>query len=299
MRAPLRALFAIVCFGLPVCRASAQRSPSDAAKTPATNYTIVMETKQSESGEGHVIYVENRSSQDIIVISVSLLECDNIRESCHPMPLKIRINAGDKRIVFRVHPRSDDRGYSYRSSFAWELANDAPRQVAQSELPPAPPAPPPGVILVPRSGTSALIDAQDFRPAVPAVDTGSACIASADLRLPNGHSVLLMQFGPEAAPLRQIMVDLDSAGRPTRYSDMRGDLVSPAGNTSSDASPGGLRTVIQIDLLQQVGMVENQGGGRASERFAVRGPGILVASALGTPATMVLRVIQECGKRPS
>ena len=297
MRAPLRVVVPIVCFGLPVGRMSAQQSNSGTPRTPATNYTIVMETKQSESGEGHVIYVDNRSSQDIIVTSVSLTECDNVRESCHPMPLKMRINAGDKRVVLRIHPRSDDRGYSYRSSFAWELVNDAPRQIARAE--PVPPAPPPGAILVPRSGASALIDAQDFHPAVPAVDTGSACIPTADLQLPNGRSALLMRFGPERAPLRQVMIELDSAGRPAHYSDARGDLVAPEGAASPDAAPTGFRTVIAIDLLQQVGMVQNQGGGRPSEKFAVRGAGILVAPTLGTPATMILRVIQECGKRSS
>src|SRR5712671_3355862 len=153
MSASLRVLLPIVCIYLPAGHASAQRSPSEAPRIPATTYTIVMETQQSESGEGQVVYVDNRSSQDIIVTSVSLLECENIRESCHPMPLKIRIAAGDKRIVLRVHPRSDDRGYSYRSSFAWELVHDAPGEVARAE--PVAPAPPPGVILVPRPGSPA------------------------------------------------------------------------------------------------------------------------------------------------
>ena len=116
-----------------------QRTPP---RTPATIQNIVTETKQSETGEGEVIYVDNRSSEDIIVKSISLTACENIRESCHLISLKIRIKGGDKRVVYRIHPRSPDAPYTYTPSISWETPNDNP---------PQPSAPPGGAVTADRT----------------------------------------------------------------------------------------------------------------------------------------------------
>jgi hypothetical protein len=291
MKASTSAYPAILLLCLASNQLLGQRTPP---KTPATIQNILTETKQSETGEGQVIYVDNRSSEDIIVKSISLTACENIRESCHVISLKIRIKGGDKRVVYRIHARSPDAPYTYTPSISWEVPNDSPS-------PPSEPAA--GAVTadantarVPFAVPSQLIDVTEFRPAVAAVDSGGVCVNVTNAGMPQGHTALLMQFGPLEAPLRQVAVEIDSAGRVFEYYDARGDLRAPVGATRLDAPPAGLRTTISINLFLQSGSLQNIGGGRPTESFSVRGAGILLAENLGNPALLIDRLMRECGK---
>jgi hypothetical protein len=99
---------------------AAQGSPSDTARIPATTSTVTSELKQSESNNDQVAYVDNRSTQNIVVTSIKLSDCENVKVGCHIISLKVRIKAGDKRMIYRISPRNPDQPVSFRFYFTWQ-----------------------------------------------------------------------------------------------------------------------------------------------------------------------------------
>jgi hypothetical protein len=98
----------------------AQAAAADTARVPATGSTVTTELKQSESNDDQIVYVDNRSSQNIVVTSLKFSECENLKVGCHIVSLKVRIKAGDKQMVYRIVPRNPDQPISFRYSFTWE-----------------------------------------------------------------------------------------------------------------------------------------------------------------------------------
>jgi len=93
------------------------------------------------------------------------------------------------------------------------------------------------------------------------------------------------------------MLIVDSAGRPVRYSDLRGDLRGPNDPSTANANPRGPRTSVALNLLDQTGMLSNTGTGAEAPVLRVRGPSILDAENLGTPSRMIERILKECAGR--
>lgn len=143
---------------------------------------------------------------------------------------------------------------------------------------------------VTRTGTVA-----EFKPAVPAVDSGGRCEAVPDHPMQQaGQRPLLYTFGPRGRAVRNIMVILDSTGAPTRYSDLRGDLRGDPDPVRAAQLSLGTRTSITIDLSKKTGVIRNAGAGLDTVAIRVRGPEMMVAPNLGTPATMIARIIEQC-----
>lgn len=141
-------------------------------------------------------------------------------------------------------------------------------------------------------------DVADFRALVPAIDTGGRCQSlPAYPRLEPGQRPLLYTFGPRGRATRNVMVIADSAGQAVRFSDLRGDLRGSPDSAAAAAFTLGPRTTISINVLEQTGMLRNLGAGIDSVALRVRGPRIFDAPNLGTPATMIARILKECGSR--
>ena len=87
---------------------------------PATSQTVDAELDTSIGNGDHMIYVNNRSSVDIIVTSVRLTECENVQGSCSVIKKKVRLGPGSRVLVHRVRPRYPDQNFSFRYSFTWE-----------------------------------------------------------------------------------------------------------------------------------------------------------------------------------
>jgi hypothetical protein len=85
-----------------------------------SNDTISVTT---ELGRGSTpsqnIYVVNVSTEPIIVFGIALRQCENVRQQCDTHPVNIKVNGGDRRIVFRVEPRDVEKAYSYRFNYSW------------------------------------------------------------------------------------------------------------------------------------------------------------------------------------
>ncbi len=87
---------------------------------PATHQTVDTELDTSLGNGDHMIYVNNRSSVEIIVTSVRLMDCENVQGSCSVIKKKIRVNAGGRVLAHRVRARYPDQNFSFRYSFTWE-----------------------------------------------------------------------------------------------------------------------------------------------------------------------------------
>jgi hypothetical protein len=160
------------------------------------------------------------------------------------------------------------------------------------------PAPPAYRVEGPFTPTVRAGDVATFRAAVPAMDTGGHCesVPGGPMLQP-GQRALLFAFGPRGARYRNVMLIVDSAGRPVRYSDVRGDLRGPNDSSISDAKPLGPRTSVALNLLDQTGMLSNTGTGAELPVLRVRGPSILDAENLGIPSLMIKRILKECAGR--
>lgn len=85
-----------------------------------TRETVVSTTEES-SGDApvHLIYVENRSTVPITVFSVSLTRCENVRGSCSPRPMRLRVRPGRRELAIRVEPANREQAFGYSFGFGW------------------------------------------------------------------------------------------------------------------------------------------------------------------------------------
>jgi hypothetical protein len=70
--------------------------------------------------EGQYIYIINHSSVPIMITGLHLTDCENIKNSCLPMPLRIRVEPGRRENLTTVRPDISDRPYTFRFSYTWE-----------------------------------------------------------------------------------------------------------------------------------------------------------------------------------
>ena len=98
--------------------ACAARRPAYVA---ATNETVFASTEEAHgAAPAHTIYIENRSTVPVLVYSVTLRSCENIKAACDsPTPLSLRLAPGRRAMVRRVEPRDPQKGFTYRYSYGW------------------------------------------------------------------------------------------------------------------------------------------------------------------------------------
>ena len=107
-----------LCAAVSAC-ASAGGSATTTYIAP-TNSTVIARLEGSiTSPTGASVVVENNSTVPITVTSVSLHDCQNIKQQCTPQNTNFKIEGGSRRIVSRVEARSSEQSTSVRYSFAW------------------------------------------------------------------------------------------------------------------------------------------------------------------------------------
>lgn len=96
-------------------------SSSKPAFVAANSQTVFASAEQAHGpNPAQVIYVENRSTVPIIVYSVTLRRCENVRQRCEtPQRLSVRLPGGQRAPIQRVEPRLETSGFTYTYSFAW------------------------------------------------------------------------------------------------------------------------------------------------------------------------------------
>ncbi|MGH7670600.1 MAG: hypothetical protein ACRENQ_14035 [Gemmatimonadaceae bacterium] len=88
--------------------------------------TIISGYEQIESHPGQVMYVENRSSVPILVYSVALRDCENVKQQCEARPLNLHLDPGSRTVIARIEAADPTKAYNFSSSFAWR-ADSAPK----------------------------------------------------------------------------------------------------------------------------------------------------------------------------
>jgi hypothetical protein len=66
-----------------------------------------------------VAYIHNLSSVQIVIYSLTLRDCENVKGSCSPQKVNIKIPAGSRRSVKRIEPRSPDASFRFSMSYGW------------------------------------------------------------------------------------------------------------------------------------------------------------------------------------
>ncbi len=110
-----RSLAALSALLLPGCASA----PTQHAYVAPTFETVFTTTEEMTTGPGQIVYVENRSSVRVTVYSVTLRDCENIKASCNPRQLNLRLDPGNRVTLVRVEPANPQQGFNFRYSFGW------------------------------------------------------------------------------------------------------------------------------------------------------------------------------------
>lgn len=87
----------------------------------ATNETIRTATEEAQGdAPAHNVWVTNASTETIIVTSVTLRGCENIKQQCAPRKMRLTVGPGRRVMLIRVEPRDRHLGFSYNFTFAWQ-----------------------------------------------------------------------------------------------------------------------------------------------------------------------------------
>ena len=123
---PLRRLIAAVAALLTGCAAATQRT------YVAPTFDTIVSTTEERTGEPpvHLLRVENRSTVPVVVFSASLTNCANVRDTCTPHPMNVRVAPGQTQTILRATPTSAERGFSYRFRFSWHADSSDARALS-------------------------------------------------------------------------------------------------------------------------------------------------------------------------
>ena len=95
-----------------------------AAQPPAyvapSNETIEAGTEMNYGGDGQFVYVINHASVPITITGLHLTDCENIKNRCDPMQLRVMVAPGRRENLITVKAGNSSRAYSFRFTYTWE-----------------------------------------------------------------------------------------------------------------------------------------------------------------------------------
>lgn len=105
-------------------KTSLTASRDTATFTAATWESLVTATEIDEMGEGQIITLENRSDETVVVTSVTLSDCVNIRTPCERHPLDVLIAPQEKKKLLTVRWVGGGLPTSFQRSFEWHVRRE-------------------------------------------------------------------------------------------------------------------------------------------------------------------------------
>ena len=86
-----------------------------------------------------ITYVQNRSTVPVVVYSIMLTSCSNVRERCDsPMTTNVVVPAGQRKEILRVQPGTRGGSFTYRMAWRWRPEKGTEATLASiAEGPPA------------------------------------------------------------------------------------------------------------------------------------------------------------------
>ena len=96
-------------------------SAKQAVYIAPTNETVYSNVEEPfGTSRQRITYVQNRSTVPVIVYSVLLSGCTNVREHCdQPITLNVRVPPGQRTEIMRVEPRDKTGAFSYQLGYRW------------------------------------------------------------------------------------------------------------------------------------------------------------------------------------
>jgi hypothetical protein len=129
-------------------------------------------------------------------------------------------------------------------------------------------------------------DAASFTPLVAESSVAPSCQQPSDAPLDPGSRALALVYPDPAA--RQVTVTVDRAGVPTRYLDVRGDLVESDSQVAD-------RTTIALYLDRGYAVLSNREGAAQPDVLEVPLADVLTSPRLGNPDSAIQHVLATCG----
>lgn len=100
-------------------------TPRETVFIAPTHETVIASLEPAYGGGQHIV-VQNNSTVEIVVTSVRLSECENIRNRCDMKRLRVAVGPRGRHRIMTVELGNRDRRYNFRYSFTWEAAEAAP-----------------------------------------------------------------------------------------------------------------------------------------------------------------------------
>lgn len=66
-----------------------------------------------------IAYIHNVSSVQIVIYSVTLRDCENVKQSCYPQKVNVKVPAGSRVVLKRIEPRRPDASFRFSMSYGW------------------------------------------------------------------------------------------------------------------------------------------------------------------------------------
>lgn len=106
---------------LAIAAATAADAQSGAKKFIAPSFETIVTYEEQSAGSvpATLIYVHNRSTVPIIVHSVALRDCENIKQTCAPRRLNLRVRPNARGQILRIEARDRNQGIRYRYDFGF------------------------------------------------------------------------------------------------------------------------------------------------------------------------------------
>lgn len=118
----LRAACALV---VPVALASCAAKSGLTYLAP-TGETVTAYTEAAYGAEGQHIVVEDRSTVEVVVTSLRLRDCENIRNECQLVRMRELVRPGERHRLATVHPADPNKASGFGFSWSWEPVGDSP-----------------------------------------------------------------------------------------------------------------------------------------------------------------------------
>lgn len=236
------------------------------------------------------IYIRNDGEEDLIITSMQLYGCQNLRQECKVYTPNVLLPAGKTVKAMRLQADNTKLSWKYQYTFSTRLVNSTRRTTATRLG---------SFTTISRIGVVPFVgldDSEQFVARVPRPEGVWQCSRSP--QGPTGFTTLMMVIlgDGEAAPAI-LYVDYGADGQPVLYTEQRGNLRNAPGTPGADSLPP--RTIISVQVQQGITNLLNEGGNKPAEYYAVTGPAAMTSAALGHPAETMARVIRECGEKLS
>ena len=231
------------------------------------------------------VYVGSYTPFPMVVSTVTLQGCKNVREPCGDTALRTIIPPQGVVEVLQVHPADSTKGWSFEFSF--EAGPVTRAEATNSWVGDDPVAP-------------TAIPLEQVPMLAGGIDKDGRCFKVRLVPIPPGHRVLGVLFGKGLGTIRSVSAWFDSGGIAYRYLDDRRhpeiSWYTIGLRTTSEwrITPPEPRVRIELDLARNVGRVTSTDSYGVETIVDFTGTNMLTAESLGRPGEVIAKLWKGC-----